>query len=609
MASLADVVQQMGPSITYDERTKRFHDMEQNYRMVSTRGVTAGRPTRADGRGSSAYVTQEIFNAFRSEVYLYISKVASFTREALIEMQKSMIGEQRDTETLRNDQRREAEERRERRKELISGALTKVSSGIRQATGMGPLGALFTGISAGLVALLANVDLEKLRETFNSISSVFDKVKEFFDKLKEYSDILIAIGAALAAMVAANMLDRLPRGPRGSGRGGGPPTQRSPAPTGSGSGPKPPTGGTGAGGGAAGTSGMGAGPRAGATGTPSTEPPKPQIKPGFKEVETSGGKRYRSEKTGRFVKPSEALTTPGEPTKQPKPGQPTQDRPRGNRMAGLGRFLGVLGPLIEIFTARSRLETLSEQRDKEEIDENAYKDEVIRILAGSAGALIGGGAGGLLGAIAGPVGSALGAYVGALGGEKLGEFLATTDIGRRLGEVVYDRFFAERSTGQPEAALMDRLTQLQRERRERTTNIDEMTRLTDAAVNQGRITESQARQLEEIGAQEGTNLRVGDIELAIEQIQALRSEGEGAALQPTRERGTGRLIVLPTIYQEVVTQNQNQSAPASTAEGSSEIQTRIPDPTFGAAAEAAAFQRAPIRRGGLVDRARARNAR
>ena len=414
MASLADVVQQMGPSITYDERTKRFHDMEQNYRMVSTRGVTAGRPTRADGRGSSAYVTQEIFNAFRSEVYLYISKVASFTREALIEMQKSMIGEQRDTETLKNDQRREAEERRERRKELISGALTKVSSGIRQATGMGPLGALFTGISAGLVALLANVDLEKLRETFNSISSVFDKVKEFFDKLKEYSDILIAIGAALAAMVAANMLNRLPRGPRGGGRGGGPPTQRSPAPTtGSGSGPKPSTGGAGAGGGAAGTSGMGAGARAGATGTPSTEPPKPQVKPGYETVKTAGGDRYRRSGPGeskKFVKASEA-TIPGEPTKQPKPGQPTQDRPRGNRMAGLGRFLGVLGPLIEIFTARSRLETLSEQRDKEEIDENAYKDEVIRILAGSAGALIGGGAGGLLGAIACPVGSALGAYV------------------------------------------------------------------------------------------------------------------------------------------------------------------------------------------------------
>ena len=142
-----------------------------------------------------------------------------------------------------------------------------------------------------------------------------------------------------------------------------------------------------------------------------------------------------------------------------------------------------------------------------------------------------------------------------------------------------------------------------------------MTRLTNAAVNQGRITESQARQLEEIGAQEGTNLRVGDIELAIEQIQALRSEGEGAALQPTRERGTGRLIVLPTIYQEVVTQNRNQSAPASTAEGSSNIQTQNPDRTLGAAAGATAFSggqqhgRLPPPGRGLVDQARARNTR
>lgn len=604
MPSLADVVQQMGPSITYDERTKRFHDMEQNYRMVSTRGIVAGGLTRTDGRGSSGYVTQEAFNSFRSEIYLYISKVASFTREALVEMQKTMAGEQKDTEALRNDERRAAEEKRERRKELISGALTRASTGIRQATGMGPLGALFTGLFTGLTAVLANVNVERLRETFNNIGAVFDNVRSFFDKLKEYSTLIAAIGAALAAMVAANMLNRImpQRGGGSAPRGGSTP------PPSSGSGPRPTTGGAAAGAAGAGAGAAGAGAAGRQPTPPQPAPQQPQVKPGYRATETPSGTRYRSEKTGRYVKPSEALATPGEPTRQPRSGQPEQDRPAGksNRLR-LGRFLGALGPIIEVFNARQQLQALSEQRDAETIDENAYKDEVIRTIAGAAGAIVGGAAGGLLGSLLGPGGALIGGFIGSMGGAQLGEYLATTGLGRRIGEVIYDRFFVERPTGQPEAQLMGQLTELQRQRRERTASIDEMTQITDRAVAEGRITRSQARQLEEVGSQEGTNLRIGDIEAAIEQLQVSGLEGAGSRLQPVRQQGTGRVIVLPTMYQEVVTQRPAQPAATPAAEVSSEIQTRTPDPTLGQASQAATFSGG--QRGGLIDRARARNAR
>jgi hypothetical protein len=397
MPSLADVVQQMGPSITYDERTRRFHDMEQNYRMVSTRGVVAGSPARSNGNAASGYVTQDAFNSFRSEIYLYISKVASFTREALVEMQRTMVGEQKDTESLRNDERRVAEEKRERR----TGALTRISSGVRQATGMGPLGALFTGLATSLIGILANVDIDKLRETFDRIGSVFDTVREFFNKLQEYSNIILAIGAALAAMVAANMLDRMRPSRGGAGRGGGgaarpstPPAQtpaqnapRQSAPT-----PTPGTGGA---------------PRSSVPSTaPSTPPPppaQPQVKPGYSATETPSGTRYRSEKTGRFVKPSEALTEPGAPTREPRPGQPTQESPTGSKASRLrlSGFLAALGPAIDILSARNQLQSLSEQRDDESIDENEYKQKVIEILGGTAGSIIGGLTGGALGSLLG----------------------------------------------------------------------------------------------------------------------------------------------------------------------------------------------------------------
>ncbi len=601
MPSLADVVQQMGPSITYDERTRRFHDMEQNYRMVSTKGVTAGRPTRADGRGSSAYVTQEIFNAFRSEVYLYISKVASFTREALIEMQKSMIGEQRDTETLRNDQRREAEERRERRKELISGALTKVSSGIRQATGMGPLGALFTGISAGLVALLANVDLEKLRETFNSISSVFDKVKEFFNKLKEYSDILIAIGAALATMVAANMLDRTRGRARPPGRGAGAGANRA-----AGAAAAPAAGAAAGGGAGAGRTAAGAASgaaAAAAAGKPTITAPKPQAP--IAETDKSGKTRYRDQTTGRFTKPPAPPAPSGAPTSAPPStsGQPTQDRPRGNFAGRAARFLAIPGvsAILESINASEQINQLSEQRDGESITEEEYKKQVIAVIARAIGAIGGGTVGGSIGAalgtiIPGPgtlIGGMLGAYLGANTGARAGEWFVSTGIGQMLADVLYERYFVESSSeqGRLEGVLTGRLNELRRERAQRILRDEEMVDTTERAVNEGRITRAQANQINEIGSQAGTVRRAGDIEAAIEAISASGLEGANSRLVAGREDRTGRIIVLPTIYQESVRPDarQNQPAPPSQPAG---IQTRNSDNTLGDAYNGAGFMTA-----------------
>lgn len=613
MPSLADVVQQMGPSITYDERTRRFHDMEQNYRMVSTKGVISGSPARSNGNAASGYVTQDAFNSFRSEIYLYISKVASFTREALVEMQRTMAGEQRDTDSLRNEERRNAEERRERR----TGALTRISSGVRQATGMGPLGALFTGLATSLIGVLANVDIDKLRETFDRIGSVFDSVREFFNKLQEYSNIILAIGAALAAMVAANMLDRTPKPPRGGGKpsgGGGRPAGPGPG-AGSGgasSGAKPATGGatgaTGATGAAAGAAGAAAGAKP-TTPPPPPPPAQPQVKPGYSATETPSGTRYRSEKTGRFVKSSEALTEPGAPTREPKPtqptpGQPTQERPMRSKASRLrlSGFLAALGPAIDILSARSQLESLSEQRDAESIDEEKYKDEVIKILGGTAGSIIGGLAGGALGTLLGPAGSMIGAFAGSIGGERLGEWLATTGVGKKVGELIYDRFFLARPTNVPEAQIISQLTELQRRSRAETSAIDEMVNLTERAANEGRITSSQARQLNEVGSQiRTTDLRAGDIEQAINMMQF--SGMEGINYNPTTDR-SGRVVVLPTIYQEVATPRSSQPAARPTPETSSEIQTRTPDGTLGEAAAATNFGggQQQSRRGNLARR-------
>jgi len=585
MPSLADVAQQMGPSITYNERTNRFHDMEQNYRMVSTRGVVAGSPARADGRASSGYVTQESFNSFRSEIYLYISKVASFTREALVEMQKTMAGEQKDTESLRNDEQRAAEERRERRRELVRGALTRVSSGIRRATGMGPLGVLFTGLFASLTAVLANIDIEKLRETFNSIGAVFDTVKEFFDKLKEYSNIILAIGAALAAMVLANMLDRTPRlrPPGGRPPGGGGPA-------------KPPGGGTGP-----------------------AKPPGAGSAP-IAETDKSGRTKFRDPNTGRYTKAQPgpnvppdpkppAPRTPGSPTSAPpadRPGAPEPtNKPTGNRVGRAARlFARLSGPLavaFEAISAREQIIELSEKRDKEEIDDEAYKKGVIDVVAGALGAIGGGVAGAALGAAIGSivpgVGTAIGGIIGglygAIRGAEAGQWFVSTGIGEQLASVLYDTFFTESPTNQPAAELMGRLARLRNERRQRILDDDEMMNTTQQAVDEGRITRVQADQINEIGSQAGTVRRAGDIEAAIEAISASGLEGANSRLIAGREDRTGRVIVLPPIYQESIKPNTRQNQPAPPPAGNPpRIQTRNSDNTLGDAYNGAGFMTA-----------------
>ena len=545
MPSLADVVQQMGPSIIYDERTKRFHDMEQNYRMVSTQRVVAGNPIRADGRGASNYVTQDAFNSFQAEIYLYIGKVAFFTREALVEMQKTMVGEQRDTESLREDERRIAEEKRERRRELISGAMTRVSSGIRRATGMGPLGALFTGLFAGLTAVLANVNIERLRQIFNNIESVFNNVRSFFNRLREYSTLILAIGAALATMVAANMLNRTrPTAPRPS-----PPRPSSPPPP-----RNPPT-------------------------TPNR--PAPTAQP------------------SAAPRPSTPPTTPGTPTSTPPTQTGTPER-AGRRNTLPRRMIraGALGAVIDVIPRSIDAYRLIQDRNEGNLSQEEFRQQMIELLGTSIGGMTGAAAGSAIGTLLGPVGTIVGGIAGGLVGSAFGPDIAQALFRSFLDEnEAPDDFYQQMARGAEVGANMQtelsaRLARLRNEGRQRVLNDEEMVNTTQRAVNEGRISQSQAAQINEIGSQAGTIRRAGDIEAVIEAISSSGLEGANSRLIAGRENRTGRVIVLPPYYQESIRPNTRQNQPAPAPSNPAGIQTRNSDSTLEDAQASAAFMNA-----------------
>jgi len=151
MANLTDAASLLQTSVVYDERTKRYHDMSRNYKMVSATDIASriGSPTR-DGVSSrdTKYVSQETFEAFQRDVFSYISRTASFAREAIIELQRSLDSERKDTQTLESEEFKAAEERRERVKDgdgIMQRIGRAAGAGIRSATGMSPLGMLATG--------------------------------------------------------------------------------------------------------------------------------------------------------------------------------------------------------------------------------------------------------------------------------------------------------------------------------------------------------------------------------------------------------------------------------------------------------------------------------
>ena len=295
---------------------------------------------------------------------------------------------------------------------------------------------------------------------------------------------------------------------------------------------------------------------------------------------------------------------PGTPTSLPPStsGQPDRDRPRGNRLGRAARFLAIPGisAILESINASQQINQLSEQRDNNEIDDEKYKNEVIAVVARALGAIGGGAVGGSIGAafgsiLPGPgnlIGGILGAYLGANAGATAGEWFVNTGMGRYVADAIYDRFFAESPTGQPEEQLVSQLTELQRQSRQRVLDTDEMVNTTERAVNEGRLTEAQARQINEIGSQAGTVRRAGDIEAVIDAISSSGLEGANSRLIAGREDRTGRVIVLPPVYQESIRPAARQNQPAPAPSNPAGIQTRNSDNTLEDAQASAAFMNA-----------------
>lgn len=191
MATLSDIINRLGGNIVYDKRTKRFHDLAANYKMVSSeqalRQITPGQPSR-DGIATQ-YVTQTSFDTLRRDVYAMMSAIAQNAYLASNELRRSLEAQRKDTESLRKYENQVNEDRlegtyRPGMMERIGGAARAASRGTRRAIGIAPYAIGGLGL-AGLAAALAATQIDE---------SVIRRLDEAQRQIQDLgSDILLAI--------------------------------------------------------------------------------------------------------------------------------------------------------------------------------------------------------------------------------------------------------------------------------------------------------------------------------------------------------------------------------------------------------------------------------
>ena len=345
MASLTDIANTLTTSIIYDERTKRFHDMAMNYRMVSSerarRELTAGVPNRiGDDRN---YVTQSLFDALRRDVYAMMSSIAENSYLASNELRRMLVSQQKDTQRLLNRENRDLEDRAEGND--TRGNYTRRIGNIASAIGRGArstirnLPNILGGLGlAGLATALAATQLSP--ELIQQIDEFPRQILRIADELMLAADITGAILGSYLAFRGFRAINRFSQ--RLSQRIF--PRQSSPAPA-----------------------------RAAAPPAPSRPPPTPP-RPAPPAPSRPAPSRPPPTPPRPAPTPPAAEPRPAPPVRAPtvEPGgrAPISGRPARVPGAGIARLSGVVGAALTIIpTIAYYANTTREERQVNEIEE------------------------------------------------------------------------------------------------------------------------------------------------------------------------------------------------------------------------------------------------
>ena len=201
MANLRDLTINQPTSldqITFDPRTRQYHDIANRYRMVRQSVVESLQKTnRIERNDSERYVAHTVFDAFRKDVYRHISDTASLTKKAVESLRISLQNQIDDNKRLQQDINNARENRQEQIQDSLSEDTKRYESIPRRERGGRSFLSSFLGISglgfatfAALSYFMTPEQITRFGERVDETLSFIPDIQATITAVNEVTDIM-----------------------------------------------------------------------------------------------------------------------------------------------------------------------------------------------------------------------------------------------------------------------------------------------------------------------------------------------------------------------------------------------------------------------------------
>jgi hypothetical protein len=206
MASLRDLTINQSTSmdqITFDPRTRQYHDIANRYRMVRQSVVESlQRTNRVERNDSERYVAHTVFDAFRRDVYRHISDTANLTKKAVESLRTSLQNQIDDNRRLQQDINDTRENRQEQIQDRLSEESKRYESSPRRERGNRSFLSSFLGISGLGFGLFAALSYFMTSEQITRFGERVDETLSFIPDIQSTINAVNEINETMRRMLA-----------------------------------------------------------------------------------------------------------------------------------------------------------------------------------------------------------------------------------------------------------------------------------------------------------------------------------------------------------------------------------------------------------------------
>ena len=184
--------------ITFDPRTRQYHDIANRYRMVRQSVVESlQRTNRIERNDSERYVAHTVFDAFRRDVYRHISDTANLTKKAVESLRTSLQNQIDDNRRLQQDINDTRENRQEQIQDRLSEESKRYESSPRRERGNRSFLSSFLGISglgfgafAALSYFMTPEQITRFGERIDETLSFIPDIQSTINAVNEISETM-----------------------------------------------------------------------------------------------------------------------------------------------------------------------------------------------------------------------------------------------------------------------------------------------------------------------------------------------------------------------------------------------------------------------------------